>query len=355
MIWARIQPLSFCPSPSMMSISVPPGVAPLNNSEEPSEAQCHPGAQHVSLLVLLCLFHLMGLFLNGFSLWVFTCRMSKWSAGTVLQFNLAVSDAIASPATPLLAVYLASESQWKFGSFACQLNIALLCAHFYGSVFFLMLISVHRYIAVVRFNRSSLMKRKDFVKKLCCGVWCFLLVLGLSFGFLLPVTTDDHKLCLSIHQKNRTEAYIAINFMLFILGFIVPLIVSLICYSCLATSVSHMNVSSPQGQSIKKKSLKMIGICLIIFGLCLLPLNVVRTVAVVVKKYYPKKCQLLLQLETAYYASYILGGINCCLDPFIYFFGSHNFRKAFRKSLRTTSVQKERDNGSESDCKKAVI
>ncbi|KAK1791989.1 hypothetical protein P4O66_001775 [Electrophorus voltai] len=293
-----------------MSISVPPGVAPLNNSEEPSEAQCHPGAQHVSLLVLLCLFHLMGLFLNGFSLWVFTCRTSKWSAGTVLQFNLAVSDAIASPATPLLAVYLASESQWKFGSFACQLNIALLCAHFYGSVFFLMLISVHRYIAVVRFNRSSLMKRKDFVKKLCCGVWCFLLVLGLSFGFLLPVTTDDHKLCLSIHQKNRTEAYIAINFMLFILGFIVPLIVSLICYSCLATSVSHINVSSPQGQSIKKKSLKMIGICLIIFGLCLFPLNVVRTVAVVVKK--PKLLQksspllkTLLFTDEKYSASFL--------------------------------------------------
>ncbi|XP_076854329.1 cysteinyl leukotriene receptor 1-like [Brachyhypopomus gauderio] len=307
---------------------------------------CPAEGQHISLSVLLCLIHLVGLFLNGFSLWVFTCRMAKWRTGTILQFNLAMSDAVAPLATPLLAAYLARGSQWEFGQVACQLMIILLSAHFSGSIIFLTLISVHRYVAVVQFNRPSPMKRKDFVKKLCCGAWVFLLF-TFSFGFLLPSTSDDRNmLCLSIHQKNNTEAYFTINFLIFLLGFIVPLTVSLFCYSRLVTSVSCINVSSLHGQLIKMKSLRMIGICLLIFVLCFLPLNVVRTVMVVVKKFYPNHCSLLLRLETAHYASYILGGINCCLDPFIYFFGSNNFRKIFRKSPIT--VQQERDKRSES-------
>ncbi|XP_076854325.1 P2Y purinoceptor 2-like [Brachyhypopomus gauderio] len=322
----------------------------MSNSNGSSEAPCPPKAQHVSLSVLLCLIYLAGLFLNGFSLWVFTCRMAKWRTGTILQFNLAVSDAVASPATPLLAAYMARGSQWEFGQFACQLMIILISAHFSGSVIFLTLISVHRYVAVVQFNRPSLMKRKDFVKKLCCGAWVFLLVTGLSFRVLLPSTSDDRNmLCLSIHQKNNTEAYFTINFLLFLLGFIVPLTVSLFCYSRLATSVSCINARSLHGQLIKMKSLRMIGICLLIFVLCFLPLNVVRTVMVVVKKFYPNHCSLLLRLETAYYASYILGGINCCLDPFIYFFGSNNFRKTFRKSLTKIRIQQDRDTRCESE------
>uniref|UniRef100_W5LRL0 P2Y purinoceptor 2-like n=1 Tax=Astyanax mexicanus TaxID=7994 RepID=W5LRL0_ASTMX len=322
-----------------------------NNSSKSYEASCPPEAQHVSLTVLLCLVYLIGLLLNGYSLWVFACKMAKWRTGTVLQFNLAVSDAIASPATPLMAAYFAKGSKWEFGRFACQLKIALLSAHFYGSIIFLTLISIHRYVMVVHIKQASPMKRKSFVKKLCFGVWCFLLVKAIVYGVVLPVTAENgHMQCLSIHQKDLTDAYFVINFMLFILGFILPFTISVVCYSRLANSLSRLKVHTTQGQAIKMKSMKMIGVCLLIFGLCFLPLNVVRTAGVVVKKYYPDHCQLLLRMETAYYASYILGGINCCLDPLIYFFGSHNFTRVLRKSLsRKIDQQPERNTKSESE------
>lgn len=328
-----------------MDISVPTTAITLGNNSNSSDTQCVPHAQHMLLTVLLCLVYLAGMLLNGFSLWVFTCKMSKWRTGTVLQFNLAVSDAIACPATPLMAAYFANGSNWEFGSFTCHLKIALLSAHFYGSIMFLTLISIHRYVMVVQIKRASPMKRKGFVKKLCFGVWSFLLVNAVLYGVLLPVTTvGGHKQCLSIHQKNLTDAYFIINFMLFIFGFIIPFVISVVCYSRLASSLSHIKVDSCHGQAIKIKSLRMIGLCLVIFGLCFLPLNVIRTAGVVVKKYFPKHCQLLFQMETAYYASYVLGGINCCLDPLIYFFGSHNFSKALRKSLTRKRVQEqERD------------
>ncbi len=64
------------------------------------------------------------------------------------------------------------------------------------------------------------------------------------------------------------------------------------CYSRLASSVSRININSALGQSVKNKSMRMIGICVFIFGLCFLPLNVVRSIGVVVKSIIPVNVDL---------------------------------------------------------------
>uniref|UniRef100_A0A3Q3IT34 G-protein coupled receptors family 1 profile domain-containing protein n=1 Tax=Monopterus albus TaxID=43700 RepID=A0A3Q3IT34_MONAL len=301
----------------------------LGNSSNNSGA-CLGENQHVSITILLCLVFFLGFLLNIFSLWVFCCRLPRWTSGTILQFHLGLSDAIATPVTPLMAVYFAMGNDWPFGQFLCQVKITLLSSHFYGSTIFLTLISIHRYMAVVHFNRSSCMKRKQFIKKLCAGVWSMLLIQAVIYAFVLPPSKErGNSQCLSIHQKNLTDTYFVINFFLFIFGFLLPFFVSAVCYGRLANTLTHLNISTAKGLKVKMKSQRMIGMCLVIFGLCFLPLNVVRTVGVVFKKYYPQKCHVLLQIESAYYASWILAGVNSCLDPLLYCFGSQNFRDAF--------------------------
>ncbi|XP_060762706.1 P2Y purinoceptor 1-like [Neoarius graeffei] len=307
-------------------------------------------AQDISLTVFICLVYTTGFLLNVFSLWVFIFRMTKWNAGTVLQFNLAISDALAFPAAPLLAAYFVNESKWEFGSFLCNLKIALISIHIYGSILFLTLISIHRYVVVVHFKRSLRMKRKAFVKKLCFGVWCFLLVCAIIFGILLSDTkVDECKQCFSIHQTRLVSKYFIINFVLVVFGFLVPFTVAVVCYSCLTRTVTQVNSKSLHSQSVKTKSLRTIGICLVIFGFSFFPLNVTRTVAVVLKKYCSECSQLFTQVETAYYSSYVLAGVNCCLDPIIYFFGSHSFNKSFRRSVTIKRSQQERDDKTETD------
>lgn len=298
----------------------------LGNSSNDT-GSCLAENQHTSITVLLCLIFFLGFLLNTFSLWVFCCRLPCWTSGTILQFHLALSDAIATPVTPMIAIYFAMGNDWPFGQFLCQVKIALLSSHFYGSTIFLTLISVHRYTAVVHFNRRSSMKQKDFVRKLCAGVWSLLLIQALIYAFILPHSKEgSNTQCLSIHQKNLTDAYFVINFILFIFGFLLPFLVSAVCYGLLANTLTRLNISTAKGLKVKVKSQRMIGVCLVIFGLCFLPLNVIRTVGVVFKKYYPQECHVLLQIETAYYASWILAGVNSCLDPLLYCFGSQNFR-----------------------------
>ncbi|XP_018523886.1 P2Y purinoceptor 2 [Lates calcarifer] len=308
-----------------------PLVTPLQLGNRSNDSvSCHGENQHVSITVLLCLVFFLGFLLNTFSLWVFCRRLPSWTSGTTLQFHLALSDAIATPVTPMMAVYFSMGNDWPFGQFLCQVKIALLSSHFYGSTIFLTLISIHRYTAVVHFNKSSCMKRKDFVRKLCAGVWSLLLIQSLIYAFMLPPSKEGgNSQCLSIHQKNLTDTYFVINFILFIFGFLLPFLVSAVCYSRVANTLTRLNISTAKGLKVKVKSQRMIGVCLVIFGLCLLPLNVIRTVGVVLKKYYPQQCYVLQQIETAYYASWILAGVNSCLDPLLYCFGSQNFRNAF--------------------------
>ncbi|XP_030579688.1 P2Y purinoceptor 2-like [Archocentrus centrarchus] len=302
----------------------------LGNSSNAS-GLCLAESQHVSITILLCLVFFIGFLLNTFSLWVFCCRLSCWTSGTMLQFHLALSDAIATPVTPMMAVYFAMGNNWPFGQFLCQVKIALLSSHFYGSTIFLTLISIHRYAAVVHFNRSSCIKRKEFVRKLCVGVWSVLLTQSLIFAFTLPTTKEgSNSQCLSIHQTKLTESYFVINFILFVFGFLLPFFVSAVCYGRLANTLTRLNISTAKGLRVKVKSQRMIGVCLVIFGLCFLPLNVVRTLGVILKKYYPQQCHVLLQIETAYYTTWILAGVNSCLDPLLYCFGSQNFRDAFQ-------------------------
>ncbi|KAL2092231.1 hypothetical protein ACEWY4_012029 [Coilia grayii] len=303
-----------------------------NTSNNTSD--CSPAVKHVSLAVCLSLVFVVGFCLNCFSLWVFCHRIRDWSSGTVLQFNLALSDGLATPATVMAAVYFAKNS-WPFGRFLCQVKIVLLSAHFYGSILFLMLISIHRYVVVVHFNQSSLMKQKAFVKKLCGGIWILLLTNGIIFATLLPSSTENkHIQCLSIFQKEHTVTLFVINFVLFIVGFLLPFSVSAACYGLLARSVSQISASTVHGPAVKSKSLRMISICLLIFGLCFMPLNVSRTIGVVLKMFHLYRCDVLQRVEIVYYVSWVLGGVNCCLNPLIYFFGTSNFRKNIKKSLK---------------------
>ncbi|XP_040899048.1 P2Y purinoceptor 4 [Toxotes jaculatrix] len=308
-----------------------PVVSSQSGNSSNDSGPCLGENQHVAIPVFLCLVFFVGFLLNTFSLWVFCCRLPCWTSGTMLQFHLALSDAIATPVTPMMAVYFAMGNDWPFGRFLCQVKISLLSSHFYGSTIFLTLISIHRYTAVVHFNKSSFMKRKDFIRKLCAGVWSVLLIQAVIYAFMLPPgKVGDNSQCLSIHQRNLTDIYFVINFILFIFGFLLPFLVSAVCYSRLANTLTRLNISTAKGLKVKMKSQRMIGMCLVIFGLCFLPLNVVRTVGVVLKKYYPKECEVLQQIETAYYASWIFAGVNSCLDPLLYCFGSQNFRDAFQ-------------------------
>ena len=302
---------------------------------------CQVQPQDLSVSVLLCVVFLLGSVLNSASLLLFCCRTPEWSSGTLLQFHLTLSNILATPLVPMMTTHLALGSHWPFGRFLCQVMIALLSSHFYGSSMFLMLISVHRYTLVVHFNKDARMKSKPFVSRLCVGMWSLLLIQATVLAVLLPSSQEGkEEHCLSIHDTKISISLLYINMLLFTFGFLLPFSVSLGCYWSLASALARLPNQSARGRACRDKSQRRIAACLVIFAVCFLPLHVTRTMGVVLKNFYPSDCRSLLRAETGYYVSWVLTGVNCFLDPILYGFGSHNFAHTLSfMRLRQRAVQ----------------
>ncbi|XP_067825576.1 lysophosphatidic acid receptor 6-like [Heptranchias perlo] len=316
---------TYSTSPSYWNVSS-------NNSTV--SASCKPEELGAFIPIFLSLVFSMGFILNSVSLWIFWFCIKKWSAGMILQFNLSLADAIITPAAPFMIAYF-SLSRWPFGQFLCQLKVFLLSAHMYGSIYFLTLISIHRYIAIVHCTKKTIFKEEKFVKLVCVGVWVLLFAQGFPFFFVLKTTEMNNSTqCLSIHQDELAVLYFVWNTTILFTGYIIPFVVSIVCYSLLSRFIVKLNSNQHKSKYMKMKSMQMIVVSLIILIICFLPVHVSRTVGITLKLFRPDQCQLLNIIELVYYKCLVLSSSNCCLDPLLYFFASKKFRESFRSVVR---------------------
>eukprot|EP00079_Xenopus_tropicalis_P032298 XP_017946069.1 PREDICTED: P2Y purinoceptor 4-like [Xenopus tropicalis] len=302
----------------------PSGMKPPGNA-----TLCRPYTLHTFIPVFLSFIFSVGFLLNCLSLWVFWFRIKPWNPSIILQFNLAISDAVISPAAPMLLIYSFSD-HWSFGTFACQYSVFSLSTNMYGGVYFLTLIAIHRYCTIVHSGKWNVLAKNSFITKLCLGLWAFLFLQGLPFFFVLRTSViDGATKCLSIHQTEQVLLFFIWNWAITILGLLVPFLLTVLCYSLLSQHILRANPMNPQSQTMISRSLVTIGVSLTIFIICYIPVHITRTAGVTIKLFSPESCSLLVKTEAVYYFSWMLSVANCCIDPVLYCFASNRFRKVF--------------------------
>ncbi|XP_053328320.1 P2Y purinoceptor 4-like [Spea bombifrons] len=292
-------------------------------------SSCQPQKINIFIPIFLSLVFFIGFLLNCISLWIFWFRISQWNSSMILQFNLAISDAIITPAAPLIVIYSLTDD-WTFGTFLCQLKVFLLSTHMYGSIYFLTLIGLHRYFTIVHGSRGTVLTKKPFITKLCLIVWGCLCFQGIPFFFIMR-TSDIHGAtkCLSFHQTDLAVLFFIWNWVIIFSGLLVPFAITIVCYSLLSRYILKVNPMNCVSQVMLTKSLRTIGVSLAIFIICYVPVHVTRTLGVTIKLFFPALCSLLESVEVAYYITWMLSGTNCCMDPILYCFASEKFRKTF--------------------------
>ncbi|XP_075042198.1 P2Y purinoceptor 4-like [Mixophyes fleayi] len=290
---------------------------------------CKPQPINVFISIGLSLIFLVGFALNCISLWIFWFRVKQWDSTVVLQFNLAISDAIITPAAPAIIIYFVAD-HWTFGTFLCQFKVFLLSTHMYGSIIFLTLISIHRYFTVAHNVKRTALTNKSFITKLCFVIWGCLCLHGIPF-FLLLKTSEVHGVtkCFSIHQNENALSYFVLNSVLLLFGLLVPFSVTLVCYSLLSRYILKVNPMNTLSKVMVSKAVQTIFFSLIIFIVCYIPIHITRTMGVAIIQFFPTSCSLLERLEVAYYITWLLAETNCCLDPILYCFASERFKYTF--------------------------
>lgn len=259
----------------------------------------------------------VGLPANGLALWVLATRVPRLPS-TVMLMNLAAADLLLALALPPRFAYHLRGQRWPFGEAACRLATAALYSHMYCSVLLLAAISLDRYLAVVHPLRSRVLRGQHLAIGFCSAAW--LVAAALALPLLLQRQTfhllhSDHLLCHDVLPLGDQATYWRPAFIcLAVLGCFLPLLVMLLGYG------ATLRALAASGQRYSH-ALRLTGLVLASAVAFFTPSNVLLLL-----HYSNPSPEAWGDLYAAYLPSLALSALNSCVDPFVYYYVSAEFR-----------------------------
>ncbi|CAH2278038.1 C-C chemokine receptor type 4 [Pelobates cultripes] len=276
--------------------------------------------------IVYCLTFVFGLIGNILVMIVLVGCKKLSTMTDIYLLNMAISDMVFVLSLPFLA-YTATD-QWVFGDFMCKLLSALYFTGFYSGIFFIMIISVDRYMAVVHVVFSLKVRTVHWGLIISIIIWL------ISFFFSIPsfithqVYHSNYYFCVPIYPSDsimnwKLFSYININ----IFGLIIPLCTLTYCYSQIIMNLRRNKTKQ------KKYAIRLILTVVIVFYLFWGPYNILLFLHIL-EMFGVLKDRDVSHLNLALEITQILTLVHCCLNPIIYTFAGEKFKKYLYIILR---------------------
>ncbi|KAG7229403.1 hypothetical protein INR49_012794 [Caranx melampygus] len=255
---------------------------------------------------------------NGFVVCILVKHRKQTNLTDICLLNLAVSDLLFVTVLPFLAHYAAVGQRWVFGEFMCRFMSGCHHVGFFSSIFFMVAMTVERYVAIV--HSGTVAQYRTMWVGLTLSVLLWLLS-------VIPVDGSDGQVCDYGPESPTWKEYDV--FTMSVLGVMIPLLLMLGCYPrIICVLVNTRN---------KKKhccTVKLI-ICIVaVFFFFWAPYNItvflefLATVGIL-----PYDCRLYEYLLLSVALTETIAYSHCCLNPIIYAFVGQRFKKQVRQML----------------------
>ncbi|NXP49579.1 GP174 protein, partial [Heliornis fulica] len=268
-----------------------------------------------------------GLLANSAALWVLCRFVSKKSKAVVFMINLAIADLAHVLSLPLRIYYYIS-STWPFGRHICLLCFYLKYLNMYASIAFLTCISIQRYFFLYHpFKAKDWKRRYDVV--ISAGVWLFVGLVCLTFPIMRSQGLNNTSACfadLQVRQIDSKTASVLLTGTAEVLGFIIPLIIILLCTWKTKDSLRGFQIPL-QNSSERGKASRMVSMCAVVFCVCFAPYHINFFFYMLVKENVITDCFLVTVTLYTQPFSLCLASLDCCLDPILYFFMTSEFQE----------------------------
>ncbi|XP_066208144.1 C-C chemokine receptor type 1-like [Saccopteryx leptura] len=257
---------------------------------------------------------------------------------SIYLFNLAFSDLLFVFTLPFGIHYFLKDN-WVFGSVMCKLLSALYYVGLYSEVFFIILLTIDRYLAIVHAVFALRVRTVTFGIITSIVSWILAILTSIpDFFFTHSLGTEGHYICNSLIAPayyNHWREFLVMK--LNILGLVLPLVIMIICY----TGIIKILLRRPNER--KSKAIRLIFVIMIIFFLFWTPFNLTMSLSafedVLSVNYSSQKDHLALATQVTTVISYM----HCCVNPIIYVFVGEKFREYLRElfySLQSLSPGK---------------
>ncbi|XP_054909347.1 B2 bradykinin receptor-like [Poeciliopsis prolifica] len=272
----------------------------------------------------------LGIVLNIFVLTVFVLHKKPCTVAEIYLSNLAAADLFLVSFLPFWAANVYHKFDWIFGLAMCKMVNVSILMNVYCSIYFVVLISIDRYLALVHPLSLEKMRRPKFAKICCVVVW----ILGLSLSipkFINRKLAPDKNIT-SCSELDETLLQ-ATEWMILVLGFFIPIS---IIFFCTAKILKALRNRSIQGVKMRKKDQKanaLVLAVLLAFLICWVPYHLRSIPTWLYKARILAKCSSeIIQHFCGQFFTY-LAFFNSVANPILYVIVGRNFRDKLKELI----------------------
>ncbi|XP_038674649.1 P2Y purinoceptor 8-like [Scyliorhinus canicula] len=268
---------------------------------------------------------------NGISLWLLCFRTRPKTPLVVFMINLTIADILLSFFLPFQIAYHLNDNNWAFGKSLCTFLTTLFYANMYCSILTMTCISVERYVGVAYPIWYKQGWNRWHAVTVCCGIWTVLIIVLLPLEYsdlTFEVKQLNITTCFDVLKRNmlpNTEAWGLFLFTLFVLLFLIPFTITVICYTLVILKLSQ--TSHKEHSEKKRRAVYLAATVLLVFVTCYAPNNITLLIHIIWRLQFNSGCY------TAYKLTLSLSCLNSCLNPFVFFFASTEFQKHFHRLI----------------------
>lgn len=283
----------------------------------------------------------LGIVLNMFVLMVFCLHKKACTVAEIYLSNLAAADLVLLSCLPFWAVNIINSFDWPFGQFLCKVVNLGIKMNAYSSIYFLVLVSIDRYVALVHTMSYGQMRRPKYAKLGCLLMW--------GFGFLLSVPTliyrkvkyfplYDVSACFLDYQNLSVELFC--DGMLVVFSFIIPISIILFCTIKIIQALKIKSIERLNAEKTEQRATILMLVVLLAFLICWVPFHIVTTLDVMLRADIVGGCHLTIALDIANQICTYLAFFNSVLNPILYVIVGKNFRKKLLEVINQWSTKK---------------
>lgn len=286
--------------------------------------------QHGSYFLppLYVIFFLLGVLGNSLVIWVIACGVRLRSMTDVCLLNLAIADLLLVCSLPFLAHQ--ARDQWVFGDIMCKAVLGIYHVVFYCGIFFISLMSIDRYLAIVHAVYAMKARTRSFGIIAATVTWVagFLASFPDVIFLKQQVSTNMSQYCypeyptaveggnFTSHHQWRVIGLFKMN----IVGLFIPLFIMSFCYTQIVWRLL-------KSRSSKKQAIRVVFLVVAVFFFCWVPYNVASFFKALELLHVYTQCESSKAIRRALEITEAIAYSHSCLNPILYVFVGEKFRR----------------------------
>lgn len=293
-----------------------------NHSLPECELDLSEDAKSVVLFVLYLAIFVVGLVENLLVIFAhWRCCSGRSGFLRLYILNMAIADLGVLLTLPVWMLEVTVDYTWLWGSFSCRFAHYFYFVNMYSSIFFLLCLSVDRYITLTQTSSSWQSSQHRVRRAVCACVWVLSAILPLPEVAHIQLLEVTDPMCLfTAPFESYSVGTLLISLSTTILGFLLPL--PFIAIFNVLTARRLWQTGRPQG----RRHCLLVSAYTVVFIICWLPYHVTLLLFTLLGTHISLHCYVVHLLYFFYDVVDCFTLLHCVINPILYNFLSRNFR-----------------------------